>query len=149
MAPKHSLSVFVAILLMLLAGVAQAGKPETFGDYTIHYNAFNTDTLQPSMAEAYNIVRSKNRGMVTISVIKKDLVPAGKPVRAHILLSASNLTGQFRQFSVREINEENSIYYISEFHVGHEEMLDFTLQVTPEGETQAYTVKFRQQFYTQ
>ena len=82
-------------------------------------------------------------------MIKKDLQPAGKPVRAHILLSASNLTGQFRQFKVREIDEGGSIYYISEFHVAHEEMLDFTVQVTPEGETQAHTVKFRQQFYTQ
>jgi hypothetical protein len=135
--------------LFVLASGVQAGEPQIFGDYIVHYNAFNSDTLQPSMAEAYHIVRSKNRGIVTIAVMKKDVSPVGKPVRANISLNASNLTGQFRSFKTREINEGSSIYYVSEFHVAHEEMLDFTLQVLPEGETQSFTVKFRQKFYTQ
>jgi len=129
--------------------VAQAGAPVTFGAYTLHYNAFGSDTLQPAMAEAYDIVRSKNRGMVVISITEKAERPAGKPVRANVTLSASNLTGQFRKFKVREIDDGNSIYYISEFHVAHEEMLDFNLQVMPEGATTSHTVKFRQKFYTQ
>jgi hypothetical protein len=128
---------------------SNAETSQVFGDYTIHYNAFNSDVLQPSMAEAYGIVRSKNRGMLTITVIKKDSIPTGTPVRAKVTASASNLTGQFREFKIREINEKDSIYYMSVFHVAHEEMLDFVLQVLPEGGTQAYTVKFRQQFYTQ
>lgn len=142
-------NLFVTTVLFALVGVVQAGEPQIFGDYVVHYNAFNSDTLQPSMAEAYNIVRSKNRGIVTISVMKKDVSPVGKPVRASISLNASNLTGQFRNFKTREINEGNSIYYISEFHVAHEEMLDFTMEVLPEGETQSFTVKFRQKFFTQ
>jgi hypothetical protein len=142
-------NLFLSTVLFALVGAVQAGEPQVFGDYIVHYNAFNSDTLQPKMAEAYNIVRSKNRGIVTISVMKKDVSPVGKPVRASISLNASNLTGQFRNFKTREINEGNSIYYISEFHVAHEEMLDFTMEVLPEGETQSFTVKFRQKFYTQ
>jgi hypothetical protein len=102
------------------------------------------------MAEAYGIVRSKNRGMLTISIIKKEKgSPTGKAVRAAVTASASNLTGQFRTFDVREIDDGNSIYYMSEFHVAHEEMLDFVLQILPEGETKVLTVRFRQQFFTQ
>lgn len=131
-----------------MSGVSQAGEPQIFGDYTVHYNAFNTDTLQPEMAAAYNIVRSKNRGMLTVSVMKKG--DAGnKPVRANISISASNLTGQFRKFKAREVDEGNSIYYLSEFHVAHEEMLNFTLQILPEGSSQPLTVNFRQKFFTQ
>lgn len=141
--------LFVAGLLIFTVNMAQAGAPVTFGAYTVHYNAFNSDTLQPAMAEAYDIVRSKNRGMVVISIIEKAQLPVGKPVRANVTLSASNLTGQFRKFKVREIDDGNSVYYISEFHVAHEEMLDFNLQVTPEGAVSGHTVKFRQQFYTQ
>ena len=70
----------------------------------------------------------------------------GKPVRAAITASASNLTGQFRKFDIREIDEGSSIYYMSVFHVAHEEMLDFVLQIHPEGDTQSHTVKFRQKF---
>jgi len=135
--------------LAMLCGFASAGEPVVFGEYTVHYNAFNTDTLQPAMAKAYDIVRSKNRGMITISVLKKDEASIDQPVRANITVSASNLTGQFRKFDVREVDEGSSIYYLSEFHVAHEEMLNFTLQILPEGSTKSFTVEFRQQFYTQ
>jgi hypothetical protein len=138
----------MAIAALFVMSTAQASS-QVFGDYTVHYNAFTTDTLQPSMAEAYNIVRSKNRGMFTLSVMKKDLAPEGKPVRANVIASASNLTGQFRKFNVREIEDGNTIYYISVFHVAHEEMLDFNIQIQPEGESNSFNVKFRQQFFTQ
>jgi hypothetical protein len=143
---KHLLAVFV--WLAFSGGIAQAASHEVFGDYTVYYNAFNSDTLQPEMAEAYNIVRSKNRGMVTLSVIKKSMSPVGTPVRAKVTLSASNLTGQLRQMETREVVEGNSVYYLSEFVVAHEEVLAFTVEVTPEGESRKFTVKFRQKFYT-
>lgn len=142
-------SALVAGIVFFVSGLAYAGEPQTFGDYTVHYNAFNTDTLQPAMAEAYKIVRSKNRGMITVSVLKKNASGGTTPVRANITASASNLTGQFRQFTVREVDEADSIYYLSEFHVAHEEMLNFTLQILPEGSTQTLTVQFRQKFFTQ
>ena len=142
--------LFLALLAVgVINNLAVAGEPQVFGDYTVHYNAFNTDTLQPAMAEAYNIVRSKNRGMITISVMKKDESAMAKPARANITASASNLTGQFRKFKVREVDEGDSIYYLSEFHVAHEEILNFILQILPEGSTKPLTVEFRQKFYTQ
>jgi len=141
-------SLQIAGIFLLMCGLSQAGEPQIFGDYTVHYNAFNTDTLQPKMAAAYNIVRSKNRGMLTISILKKTDM-GSKPVRGNITISASNLTGQFRTFKVREVDEGKSIYYLSEFHVAHEEMLNFTLQILPEGSSQPMTVSFRQKFYTQ
>ena len=147
--PRGLLTVLVSLSIFVYAGNVSAETSQTFGDYTVHYNAFNSDVLQPSMAEAYGIVRSKNRGMLTITIIKKGSAPKGTPVRAKVTASASNLTGQFRKFKIREIDEKISIYYMSVFHVAHEEMLDFVLNVLPEGETQAYTVKFRQKFYTQ
>lgn len=133
---------------LILTGISQAGEPQVFGDYTVHYSAFNTDTLQPKMAAAYNIVRSKNRGMMTVSVLKKT-DSGSTPVRANITVSASNLTGQFRTFKVREVDEGDSIYYLSEFHVAHEEMLNFTLHILPEGSVKPLTVTFRQKFFTQ
>lgn len=139
----------VCIFAFFQTGIVLAETSQTFGNFTVHYNAFNSDVLQPSMAEAYGIVRSKNRGMLTVSIIKKEPGSMGKPVRAAITASASNLTGQFRKFDIREIDEGSSIYYMSVFHVAHEEMLDFVLQIHPEGDTQSHTVKFRQKFYTQ
>lgn len=152
--PKNTIltKLMAAAAFSMMCGLTVAGQPVSFGEYTIHYNAFNTDTLQPAMAKAYKIVRSKNRGMVTISVIKKatsNVSPMGQPVRANVTATASNLTGQFRKFSVREVDEGSSIYYLSEFHVAHEEMLNFVIQVLPEGTTKPFSVEFRQKFYTQ
>jgi hypothetical protein len=146
---KGLLTVIVCLSGFMHTVDVNAATSQVFGNYTVHYNAFNSDVLQPSMAEAYGIVRSKNRGMLSITILKKGSDPTGKPVRAKVIASASNLTGQFRKFKIREINEKDSIYYMSAFHVAHEEMLNFVLQILPEGETQSYTVKFRQQFYTQ
>jgi len=135
-------------IFLFICGYSQAGEPQVFGVYTVHYNAFNTDTLQPEMAAAYNIVRSKNRGMVTISILKKT-DSGNEPVHASITINASNLTGQFRTLKVREVDENNAVYYLSEFHVAHEEMLHFTLQILPEASSQPITVSFRQKFFTQ
>lgn len=146
---KRTVLLVIAGFLAMVTGLVQAGSAEIQGDHTVFYNAFNTNTLQPKMAEAYNIVRSKNRGMLTVSVIQKDLSPVGKPVHAKITASASNLTGQFRSLNLREVVEGSSIYYLSEFHVAHEEVLDFTLEIELEGESRPQTVKFRQQFYTE
>ena len=146
---KGLFTVLISIFAFFETGNVFAENSQTFGDYTVHYNAFNSDVLQPSMAEAYGIVRSKNRGMLTVSIIKKETGTSGRPVRAVVTASASNLTGQFRKFNVREIDEKSSIYYMSIFHVAHEEMLDFVLEILPEGETQSHTVKFRKQFFTQ
>jgi len=142
-------SLLIASVYTALCSVVVAGEPQVFGDYTVHYNAFNTDTLQPAMAEAYNIVRSKNRGMMTVSVMKKNSKGINEPTRANVTASASNLTGQFRKFKVREVDEGNSVYYLSEFHVAHEEMLNFMLQILPEGSVKPISVEFRQKFYTQ
>ena len=139
----------VAIVLSGFATLATAENSQDFGDYTIYYNAFTSDSLQPSMARAYNITRSKNRGLLSISVLKKSLSPLGTPVKASVKASATNLTGQLKNIVIREVDDGTSVYYLSEFHISHREVLDFVLDVQPNGSEDSYVVKFRQQFYTE
>ena len=42
-----------------------------FGDYVIHFNAISTELLQPDVARAYSITRSRNRAMLNVSIIRK------------------------------------------------------------------------------
>lgn len=144
------LIVLVAIwFIVMLTDVHATPAAKTFGDYTIHLNAFNSDTLQPNMAKAYNIIRSKNRGLLTISVVKKSKSDNGKPVRATVQAKATNLTGQLKNIEIREISDGDAVYYISEFQVADKEVLDFTIHVTPDNNGGPYTVEMRQQFFTQ
>ena len=101
------------------------------------------------MARAYNITRSKNRGLLSISVLKQSLSPLGTPVKASVKANATNLTGQLKNIVIREVDDGSSVYYLSEFHISHREVLDFTLDVQPSGSEESFTVKFRQQFYTE
>ncbi|MDH5325440.1 MAG: DUF4426 domain-containing protein [Gammaproteobacteria bacterium] len=140
--------VLTAILALLLCAPATAGTSQTFGDYTIHYSAFTSDLLQPNMAKMYKIVRSKNRAILSISIQKKALTPVGTPVKANVKVEATNLTGQLKNINIREVDEGAAVYYISEFHVAHEEILDFTLTATAKEFEKPLVVKFRQQFYT-
>ncbi len=82
--------------LLALTGLAQAGGTEDFGDYRVHYNAIATDQLPPEVASAYNIVRSKNRAMLNISVTRHIPGTIGESVQAKVDVTTSNLTGQVK-----------------------------------------------------
>lgn len=138
----------VLAMMLFLPGVALAQNSQDFGNYVVYYNAFNSDFLQPATAKTYGITRSKNEAVVNISVQKKLLGNVGEPVSAAVSGTASNLNGQVKTLSLREVREGNAIYYLGEFGVSNMETLDFNIQVKPQGADTAFTVKFRQQFYT-
>ena len=136
------------VLLLALPGWVSAEQSMTFGEYTVHYNAFTSDLLQAEVAKRYGISRSKGKGVINISVLKK--TEAGTvPVKAVVSATAANLSAQLRTINLREITEKDSVYYIGEFAVNNEETLKFTLQVTPEGGKEPYTATFDQQFFTE
>lgn len=141
----------LAALLALLIPAAHAGGSHDFGAYVVHYNALPTDQLAPKVASAYGIVRSKNRALLNIAVTKKKDGTTGEPVEARVNVNASNLSGQVKNTAVRKVEEEgepNAIYYIAEINVSDGEILLFDVRVTPENHDETFTVKFKQQFYT-
>ncbi|MCI0505407.1 MAG: DUF4426 domain-containing protein [Gammaproteobacteria bacterium] len=149
---KQRVKQIIGCLFLTCAAVTGANATpaaESFGDYTIHINAFSSDTLQPNMAKAYNIIRSKNRGLLTISVVKKSNSSNGMPIKARVNAKATNLTGQLKNIEIREINDGGAVYYISEFNIADKEILDFTINVKPTDNNGPYTVTLRQQFFTQ
>ena len=40
------------------------------GDHIVHFSAQSTDQLPPDVARAYGIVRSKNRAMLNVSIVR-------------------------------------------------------------------------------
>ncbi|MEJ2515404.1 MAG: DUF4426 domain-containing protein [Gammaproteobacteria bacterium] len=121
---------------------------EDFGDYVVHFNAQSTSVLPPEVARAYGIQRSSNRAMLNISVLRKAPGSPGEPTAAAVDVDASNLTGQLKDLTLREIKEGEAIYYIGEFPVANRETLIFDISVRPEGVNEPFRVRFRQQFYT-
>ena len=141
--------LFTALFLLAMPLTAQAEQAKEFGDYTVHYSAFTTDNLTPSVAKAYNIPRSKKRALLNISVLKKTADGSSKPSKASIKGTTTNLSQQLRELSPREISEKGAIYYIAETPVANAETLKYSLEITPEGETTTYKLSFQEQFYTE
>jgi hypothetical protein len=128
-----NLLTLILPLLFMAAAPAVAERSQTFGNLTVHYNAITTDTLTPDIARAYNITRSKYRGLLTVSVLRPNKLGVGEPVPAKISAYAANLSEQLRNIDMREIREGGAIYYLGEFSIAPRETLRFTLNISAEG----------------
>jgi len=147
MKPLLSVLTLIAALSSFAANAQQA---QQFEDYTIHYNALSSSLIPPEVAKANGIRRSDSRALITVSVLKNLEDQPPMAVKATLTTSGRNLIGQTREVEMREVNEgTEAIYYIGEMSVSNMETFDFTLMVTPEGQSKPFKVKFRQQFYTE
>ncbi len=138
--------LLAALCLCSVAVVAHAEISQKFGPLEIHYNAITTDELQPEVARAYKIERSKTRGLLTVSVLKRNKMGAASPVPAKISVYATNLSQQLANIEMREIREGTAIYYLGEFRLAPPDTLKFTATVEVAGEPKREMV-FNQQFY--
>lgn len=145
---KNALIGLFALTLALATGSVSAENSTKADGYTIHHNAITTDMLTPDISRAYRIPRSRNRGMLNISVIKDEAGTVGTPVAAAVRAYSTNYLGQQRPVPLREIREGDAIYYIGDFLVHHGETLNFTMEIRPEGESQTYTAQMSQDFFT-
>ncbi len=141
---KKIIQLTIISLFLSFQSIAFAESSQSVGNYIVHYNAISTESLPPAVARAYGITRSKNKGLLNISVLKKGAGFQG--VEAIIDVSATNLTGQLRDIELRKIVEQNAIYYISVFSVANRETLDFSIKVTT-ADNQTGNIKLRQQFF--
>lgn len=115
------------------------------GDHIVHFSAQSTDQLPPEVARAYNFVRSKNRAMLTVSVLEEG---TNKASNAEVTVKTRNLAGQLKNVAMRTITEENSIYYIGETPIANREILIFDITITPEGADRPVDVRFKREFFT-
>ena len=118
------------------------------GDHVVHFSAQSTDQLSPEIASAYNIVRSKNRAMLTVSIIRK---ADNHSVPGEVTVKTVNMTEQLKNVTLRRIDEPgepSAIYYVGVTPVANRETLKFDISVTPEGVDGVSMVRFIRQFYT-
>ncbi|MBF8268416.1 MAG: uncharacterized protein HW386_125 [Gammaproteobacteria bacterium] len=141
-----------SLIFLSVALPASAEQSKTFGAYTVHYNAFTTNSLSPEIAKLYNIKRSNNRALLNVSILKQDTGAATKPVKARVTATATNMNSQLNQLTVRELieaGEPDAIYYLAETTVNNGDMLTYNVSLTPDGESESYSFNFQQQFITE
>ena len=137
-----------SLFFLLIGNATIASNSRDIGDYIVHYSALPTTSLSAKIAKQYDITRSNNRGMLNVAVIKKAQNEGGKdtPVTAKITAYATNLNSQLKTLEMRELRDQNSVYYIGEFNISDGEALDFTITVSPE-QAAPQTIMFKQNFF--
>ncbi|HEK1007465.1 MULTISPECIES: DUF4426 domain-containing protein [unclassified Pseudomonas] len=121
----------ISLCLALPVLAADAAKPErkeVFGDVTVHYSAFTSSMLQPDIAAATGLTRSKNQGVLNVAVLK-----ASKPAMAVVSGTVQDLTGRSNPLSFRQITDRGAVYYIAQFKIEQAETLTFDLNVETGG----------------
>jgi hypothetical protein len=133
------------VTLSFLGLLTACGGPGESTDAPEAQPAGATNADIGEVARAYNIVRSKNRAMLNVSVLRES---DNTPVKAVVTVKTVNLTGQLKSVTMREITEQEAVYYIGEIPVANRETLIFDISVTPEGVQSASDVRFKRQFFT-
>ncbi len=137
---------WLAILAFAVSPLALAEQAEKFGNVEVHYNAMLSTDLLPDVAKNYRIDRSPTRGIVTISVLRKNDMGIAQPIPAKLTAYMVNLNNQLGNVDLREIKEGSAIYYLGEFRVVPPNTLKFTVSVEVNGDPKR-EVNFSQKFY--
>jgi Domain of unknown function (DUF4426) len=134
------------LLTACLSVSAMAAEPikgerqETFGDVTVHYNTFNSTYLTPDIAKNAQLIRSKNQGVINVSVIK-----AGQPLIASVTGTVKDLTSKSVPLKFKQITETGAVYYIAQFPVDQQEVRTFEINVQTGDKIN--TINFNQELF--
>ena len=107
----------------------------------MHYSAFNSGFLQPDVAAATGLIRSKTQGVVNVAVLK-----AGTASNAKVSGSVKNLLGQSTALNFKEVKEGQAIYYLAQFPFEQRETLRFSLSVQA-ADGVPHSFDFNQEFF--
>jgi hypothetical protein len=135
----RSLALF--LLALCLALPAAAERKQTFADLQVHYSAFNSSYLQPEIAAAAGLIRSKQLGVLNIAVRKAD-----QPSAARVSATVKNLLSRVTTLEFRQISEGDVIYYLAQFPIEQQEMLTFNVTVQV-GDGPAQSFSFNQEVF--
>lgn len=147
-----SFALTIALSFPAFAQINQTKEIQTsqkFGDYTVHYNVFNSKNIPAEVASLYKLTRSKDIALVNISLTKTENGATSLGLPAKVSVKAVNLMQQVKALEFMEIKEPEATYYIAKFRHTNEEDIRFEVSVTPEGESKPLNVSFTRKLFTE
>ena len=126
---------------------ALAEQKAVYGDYEIHYVAIPTTLLQPDIAKAYGLVRSKTSGMLNVSVLKHQADGSTRPLAAFVRGTLTNDIQQRRDLEFTLVSEAYAIYSIAAFWYSPGQSYVFKLEIQADPEKGPFPISFSQALY--
>src|SRR4051812_18110118 len=134
---KHLLLTML-MLTTSISSVAQISQPkeiqtsQKFGEYTVHYNVFNSKMVPAQIADTYKLTRGKDSVLLNISLTKTEEGKTTLGIPAKVSAKAINLMQQTKVIEFLEIKEPDATYYLAPFRHTNEEDIRFEVSVLPE-----------------
>jgi hypothetical protein len=123
---------------------ARPERQEQFGDLIVHYNAFASSILQPSIAQEAGVVRSKSQGVLNIAAIKD-----GKTVPVNVTGSVQDLTGRAKPLTFKQSTIGGSVNYLAQFPVDPDTSAIYTFTINVKaGDGDAHAFSFNQEIFS-
>ncbi|MGH1439941.1 MAG: DUF4426 domain-containing protein [Cellvibrionaceae bacterium] len=119
--------------------LAQNNTSYEIDEHIIYYNVFNSTIIPAEVAQAYNLVRAKDRVYVNVALVKKS---GGNGIAANITGSHRNLMQQKIPLEFIEIKEATATYYLAPIRFNNEEILhiDITATSLDNSDTGSFTI---------
>lgn len=146
--PRSGWLVWTLISLLGITAAANAEQQVEDDQYVVFYNALNSTFIQPEIANQYDLVRSRYRGLLNISVQRKQPGGGSKPVTAKLTGTVGQLGGSLIPLQFDLVNEGPAIYYLAQFHFKSGENQQFKIKVEPLPGYPPLVVKFNQSLYS-
>ncbi|EIK58983.1 DUF4426 domain-containing protein [Pseudomonas lactis] len=124
----------------MAADTIDANRKKDFGDITVHYNTFTSSFLPAETAQKVGVVRSKEKGLINVTVIK-----GVSPVAAQVTGTVKDLGGKSEILTFKQIEEKSGISYLAPYSVTQREYKTFTINVETGGK--AHGFQFNQELF--
>lgn len=144
------LCVFAAALHPAQAAPQQiAEQTWKLGDHVAHANAVRTDFLAPEVADKFEIERSTDKALVTISVQKSDGSTPAELDEAEVRVTATWPSESAEQVAMRRHRtDDGHLYYLGVLPIRDHEPVRFELAIAPEPQGETYRFGFERYFFT-
>lgn len=135
--------VFWPFMLIGLCQFVSAEQSVELAGYEVHYSVVRSTFLQPEVAARHDIVRAKNRAVITISALHDDSMPPPDRITGTV----TNLLSQQNPLKFKLVEEGSARYYLATFLFTSEEPLTFKVQLHLADESHEFS--FKQPVYDQ
>jgi len=112
------------------------------GNLELHAEAIPTTTLTAEAAQNYRVEPAADRGLLQVTVLKRERGAAAIPARVYAgAMNRNNLT---ISIPLREVNDGKAVYYLGEFRLTPPDELRFLVNANVLGT--ALKTEFKQKF---
>lgn len=115
---------------------------EQFGDYTVIYSVVRSDALADEIARQHGVPSNREAALLNVTVQR-----SGANVPAQIDVEAVNLAQQTREIEMMATVANGFVSYVGVVDVSEREVVDFHLEILPEGAAAPIDFTFRESFF--